>query len=203
MHVLAAAALALSTLVVPASDPPPEPVTAEVVTVLGGACPEGGLTISVDPKNTSFTLSSVGSGWVYVASGPGTTFRDERKPCLLGLRINPPEGYTYAVGTAEYSGYAHLEKGARARFEPYFYFQGMSETNRRQFQFEGPLFDNWYATHHVGMDELLYLPCGTKRNLNMNIEMRAYKGTSDRRLTNYLFRNAEQVTYALHWKKCS
>lgn len=203
MHAFAAAALVLAALAPTTDvDPPTEPVTAEVVNHLGRACPEGGFTISVAQDNRSFTLSSVGPGIVYAAAGARTTVRDWRKPCLIGLRVNAPEGYTYAVGSSSYRGFALLERGANATMRTSFYFQGQSTTHNRSFRFEGPRSDDWAREDRVGIDELVFHPCGAKRNLNMNIELQVARGTSDPDTTSYLFRDAGETTWDLHWSRC-
>lgn len=205
MHVFAASALVLAALAPSAPtvvDPPAEPVTAEVVASIGRGCPVGGFTAPVAPDNRSITLTSVGPGGAMATAGPGTTYQDERKPCHINLRVDVPAGYTYAVGGSEYRGFADLAKGASATLFFYGYFQGMSFFRERTYLFKSPYNDDWVREDRVGIESLVFQPCGTKRSLTLFVELRANKGTADPAATSFLYRDDSETTYALHWKRC-
>ncbi len=71
--------------------------------------------------------------------GPGAKPTDFRKNCQLSLIVHVPHGFTYAVASADYRGYAHLEKGANAMQKASYYFQGSSDTAARTHAFRAPV----------------------------------------------------------------
>src|SRR3712207_4673909 len=85
------------------STPPPGRITVNVVTVNGSGCPWGTAAVAVSPDNTAFTVTYSN----YMAKvGPGSTTTDWRKNCQINLRVNVPQGFTYAIAQADYRGFA-------------------------------------------------------------------------------------------------
>ena len=135
---LAAAALALSTIVIPpVADPPPTgQITIDVVTVNGSGCRIGTAAVAVSPDNKAFTVTYS----EYLAQvGPDARPTDFRKNCQLNLRVNVPSGFTYGIAQADYRGFAHLERGAKGTQRASYYFQGMSDNDQRTKTWNGAM----------------------------------------------------------------
>src|SRR5690606_11123961 len=127
-----------------------------------------------------------------------------RKNCQLSLTINVPSGFTYAVQSVDYRGYAYLARGATGFQQAGYYHQGSPETSYSSATFEGPYDDNWHARDSKEMAELVYAPCGEQRNLNINTELRVYRGNSDETsiMTMDSTDGAVSTIYHLAWKEC-
>lgn len=202
---LAATALAPSagaaTLLAPG---PTDKVTIDLVSVNGSGCRPGSAAIAVAPDNTAFTVTYS----EYLAQvGKGALPTDLRKNCQLALRVNVPQGFTYAVGKVDYRGFASLERGALGSQNAGYYFQGMSKTVSRNHKFRGPTKDNWQATDTVPLGSLQYKQCGEERNFNINTELRVDGGTSDTAATTSFMTmdstdGSLNSTYHFAWKKC-
>ncbi|MEV8533253.1 DUF4360 domain-containing protein [Streptomyces sp. NPDC051211] len=206
---LAAAALATTALAssagaaTPRAPEPADKVTIDVASVNGSGCRPGSASVAVAPDNTAFTVTYS----EYLAkAGADTKLPDGRKNCQLSLRMNVPQGYTYAVAQADYRGYANLAKGASGTQKASYYFQGMSESAGRSHKFDGALDDNWQVTDRAGLEAVVWSPCGAKRNFNINTEMRVDKGTSDPRTTSFMAMDSTDgsinTMYHFSWKKC-
>jgi hypothetical protein len=202
---LAAAALALSTIVVPpVADPPPTgQITIDVVTVNGSGCRLGTAAVAVSPDNKAFTVTYSD----YLAQvGPQSRPTDFRKNCQLNLKVNVPGGFTYGIAQADYRGFADLQKGAKGTVKASYYFQGMSDTDQRSKTLNGALSDNWQVTHKTDVASIVYHPCGEKRNFNINTELRVEKGTSDPKKTSFMAMDSTdgsiETIYHFAWKKC-
>jgi hypothetical protein len=206
--ITAAGAMMLSSLAGPAPaatpPPPPDEVSISVVTANGSGCPAGSATVDVSPDRRAFTVTYS----EYLAQvGVGTKPTDFRKNCQLALDVHIPHGFTYAVASADYRGYAHLERGATGTAVASYYFQGNSQTARAAHPFNGPFEDNWQTTDTVAVEALVFEPCGAQRNLNINTELRVKAGRSDpKKTTSFMSMDstdgAFSTVYQFAWKRC-
>ncbi|MFF2043541.1 DUF4360 domain-containing protein [Kitasatospora sp. NPDC058170] len=186
------------------STPPPDKIVIDVATVNGSGCPAGTAAVAVSPDNTAFTVTYS----QYVAQvGVGSKPTDFRKNCQLNLNVHVPQGFTYAIASADYRGFAHLEKGASAVQKANYYFQGSPQTASLSHQFTGRLDDSWQATDSVAVAALVWAPCGELRNFNINTELRVSAGTSDQtRTTSFMTMDSTDgsinTVYHLAWRQC-
>ncbi|HZG05916.1 MAG TPA: DUF4360 domain-containing protein [Streptomyces sp.] len=185
-------------------DAPTDKMVIEVVTVNGSGCPLGTAAVAVSPDNTAFTVTYSN----YLAQvGVGAKPTDFRKNCQLNLAVRVPQGFTYAVASVDYRGYAYLENGATATQKAHYYFQGQEETNEGIHNFKGPFDDNWQTNDVTPIGALVWAPCGELRNFNINTELRVNAGTSNtKETTSFIAMDSADgsvnTTYQLAWKKC-
>lgn len=210
LRTLTTAAAMLSTLGVAApvhAGPPPVPdemMIIDVVKANGSGCPGESAAITVSEDNKAFTVTySEYTAQVGPQSGP----LDFRKNCQLALDVKVPSGFTFAIATADYRGFASLRNGAWAEQNANYYFQGYSQTTRTQHRFKGPMEDGWQRTDRVGIASLNYLRCGDRRFLNINTELRVNRGWSDtRKHTSFISMDSTDAAintlYRVVWKKC-
>ncbi|QGV79987.1 DUF4360 domain-containing protein [Streptomyces ficellus] len=183
---------------------PPDKIVIEVATVNGSGCPQGTAAVAVALDNTAFTVTYSD----YLAQvGVGASPTDFRKNCQLSLIVHVPGGFTYAVASADYRGYAKLENGAHAVQKASYYFQGSPDTAQESHPFKGPYDNNWQATDQTDWGQLVWAPCGVKRNFNINTELRVSAGTSDPKKTNSFIAMDStdgdiKTVYRLAWKEC-
>ncbi|MEV7027276.1 DUF4360 domain-containing protein [Kitasatospora sp. NPDC093558] len=209
LRVLAATGVAASLFGSPAfgadSLPtPPDRIVIDVATINGSGCPAGTAAVAVSPDNTAFTVTYS----QYLAQiGVGSKPTDFRKNCQLNLRVHVPQGFTYAIASTDYRGYAHLENGAVGVQRAGYYFQGQAQTAYGTHRFTGPRDDNWQATDTVEVAALVWAPCGEERNFNINTELRVAAGTSDPSTTTSFMTmdstdGSINTVYHLAWKLC-
>ncbi|MFB7336377.1 DUF4360 domain-containing protein [Streptomyces adustus] len=205
-----AAAAALLTSALPAqaaspvfTDPPPDKIVITVATVNGSGCPQGTTAVAVSEDNTAFTVTY--SNYLAQAGGNSdpTAFR---KNCQLNLVVHVPQGFTYAIASADYRGFAALESGASATQRASYYFQGSPATAYRSHPFSGPLNDNWEATDSTDWAQLVWAPCGVQRNFNINTELRVNAGTSAPGKVSFMTMDSTDgdisTVYHMAWKDC-
>ncbi|MCG6498858.1 DUF4360 domain-containing protein [Kitasatospora sp. A2-31] len=183
---------------------PPDKIVIDVATVNGSGCPAGTAAVAVSTDNTAFTVTYSS----YLAQvGVGSKPTDFRKNCQLSLVVHVPQGFTYAIASADYRGFAHLEKGASGTQRANYYFQGQAQTAYQNHRFTGPTDDSWQATDVVDVAALVYAPCGEQRNFNINTELRVNAGTSDTsRTTSFMTMDSTDgdinTVYHMAWKHC-
>jgi hypothetical protein len=202
---LGALAVAAPAHAAPELAPKPDKMMViSVASANGSGCPKGSAAIQVSPDNTAFTVTYS----EYTASvGPKATPLDFRKNCQLLLDIKVPSGFTFAIASADYRGYASLRDGAYGEQNASYYFQGHSKTTMSQHKFKGPLEDDWQRTDQVAIASTSFLPCGEKRYLNINTDLRVNRGTSDtKKHTNFLSMDSTDAAintlYRVAWKSC-
>lgn len=185
-------------------DPPSEIITVDVVTVNGSGCPAGTASVAVSPDNTAFTVTYSN----YLAQvGVGALATDWRKNCQLSLLIHVPAGFTYAIASADYRGFASLEKGSTGFQRAGYYFQGSPTTTYSTHTFAAPFADDWHATDTTEVASLEWAPCGVARNFNLNSELRVLAGTSDtKNATSFMTMDsidgAVSTIFHFAWQEC-
>lgn len=186
------------------TDVPSEQVEVTLNTVNGSGCPSGTTAVAVNTDNTAFTVTY--SDYLAMV-GVGASPIDFRKNCQLNMTVDVPQGFTYAVASVDYRGYAYLEDGASGLQRAGYYFQGSSDTSYSNHEWEGPYDDNWQATDSTEWAELVWSPCGEQRNFNINTELRVYGGSSDTSSSTSLMTmdstdGAVSTVYHLTWERC-
>ncbi|MDT0345161.1 DUF4360 domain-containing protein [Streptomyces litchfieldiae] len=184
-------------------DAPTDRMVIEVVTVNGSGCPAGSAAIAVSEDNTAFTVTYSD----YLAQvGPDASPTDFRKNCQLNLAVRVPQGFTYAIASVDYRGYAYLENGASATQKAQYYFQGSPETDEFSHTFAGAFDDNWQASDVTDIESLVWAPCGEIRNFNINTELRVNAGTSSPADTSFIAMDSTDgdvnTTYQVSWMEC-
>lgn len=175
LTVAAAVALGAAVGVGPAAAaaadaPPSEKITVDVVAVNGSGCPAGTASTRVSPDNTGFHISYSS----FIARDGGTaTPTAFRRNCQVGVQVHVPQGFTYAVASAEYRGRVALASSASALQRNNYYFQGVGETNNVvEHNFYGALNGAWRTKDVTAVTDLVYAPCGRDIILNINSELR-------------------------------
>jgi hypothetical protein len=61
----------------------------------------------------------------YIASiGPGIAITENRKNCQLNVELLYPGGFQYSILSADYRGYAAVQKGVTGTLKSTYYFSG-------------------------------------------------------------------------------
>ncbi|MEV6304338.1 DUF4360 domain-containing protein [Actinoplanes sp. NPDC051861] len=148
-------------------------ITVEVIANNGSGCAPGTASVVGNPDDTGFRVRYRN----FVAkAGPDTSVLERRKNCQLSVLVTIPDGWTVAIASASYRGKAHLLAGASGLQRTSYYWQGSSESERKDLPLTGPLNGQW-ATWDVA-PVLTYAPCDTQRVLNVNTELRVDAGDS-------------------------
>jgi hypothetical protein len=186
------------------TDVPTEQMAIEVLTVNGSGCEPGTAAVAVSADNTAFTVTY--SDYLAMV-GVGASPTDFRKNCQLNLAVQVPSGFTYAIASVDYRGYAFLEQGATGQQRASYYFQGSPSTAEHSETFTGAMDDNWTVTDVTELPALVWAPCGELRNFNINTELRVSAGTSDpSKTTSFMMMDSTdgeiETEYQLAWREC-
>ena len=180
----------------------PDGVTIEIATVNGSGCPEGTAAVAVSDDKEAFTVTY--SDYMAVTGGSSSP-TDFRKNCQINMKVHVPQGFTYAIASADYRGFAFLQPGATALERASYYFQGMPQTSAISHSLRGEYIDNWQFTDVNDVAQLVFKPCGEERNFNINTELRVFGG-ADPSKTSFISMDSTdgtlKTTYHFAWKTC-
>jgi hypothetical protein len=109
--------------------------------------------------------------------------------------VNHPETMTYAIAKAEYRGYKSLLADGRAEFRGVYYFSGNKDTRDQTHLIPGGE-GNWQIAVEVPPADLVYLPCGQQRQLNMVTRLVAFQGAGNEDKSNYISMESTDSTVA-------
>jgi hypothetical protein len=186
-----------------ADAPPADRIVLDVQSVNGSGCPPGTAGIAVLSDNTGFRVTY---REFLARAGGSVDPTDFRKNCQLSLLVHVPQGFTFAIASAEYRGRARLESGASALQRTNYYFQGSPSNHYVDHSFAGPLSALWETRDVTPVAELVYAPCGEYRGLNVNTELRVDEGSQNANKTSSMsMRSSEgnvDTIYNFHWKHC-
>ncbi|MUN41099.1 DUF4360 domain-containing protein [Actinomadura litoris] len=179
----------------------PEGASIEVVSVNGSGCAKGSGTVVMSEDRTGFTVNH-SRDLAYAGNGAPVTA--SRKNCQISLLVKAPHDYTYAIGGADYRGFAGLERGASVRLRTRYYFQGLRDDSKVDHALQGPYFDGWQFTDVISTPHLAYKACGEDRALNINTELRVDPGTSgsDKMSFVSMESTSSSARYDFAWKRC-
>jgi hypothetical protein len=185
--------LATSSAFAQSPSGPPDHFTIDIVQVIGSGC--GSPTdyaVSISADKTAFTVGYANYA-VYSGIDPATNrthkLQDNRKNCLIGVRVNVPGGFTFGIAEADMRGYMSLRPRSNPVAITSFWFQGLAPTmpishvlrNNAFDMFGNPVsfplgtdtvdFVSWQTTDITPIASLIYNPCGAQRNLNVNTQL--------------------------------
>lgn len=179
----------------------PNNVYIENLAYNGSGCPPESAVLNLADDAQAFTL--IFSEYEAYA-GPRVALTESRRNCQVNVTLHVPQGFTYAIASADYRGYANLQKGAKGLLKASYYFQGQPLTGSLQTPFNGPFANDWQVHHEAGVAALVWAPCGVSRSLNINTQVRIDKGNSTGESVMNMDSHDGKVEtlYRLAWKKC-
>lgn len=185
-----------------AVDPPPS-VRIRSISWAGSGCPAGTVAANVAPDLTAFTLLFDS----YVADlGPGLSLSRSRKNCQILVDLDFPQGWSYSVFSVDYRGFANLQRGVSGIQQSLYYFQGELRTGRLQTILNGPWVGDYQIRDVLGLEALVWSPCGAQRALNINssirLENRSGGSSAQGLLTTDSIDGTVKLIYGLQWRRC-
>jgi hypothetical protein len=195
------AASIFSLLISQAALSAPSGVRIQGISYAGSGCSAGTISGKLSRDFTSFALYMHD----FVAeTGSRIPFSAKRKNCMLSVDLYVPAGWSYSIAEVEYKGYVDLDRGVTATQASSYYFQGSSLTSRLSTIMKGPKQASYTIKDILGIEALVWSPCGATRALNINaqVSLQSTNRSAFGLITLDRIRgNIEQV-YGLKWKRC-
>jgi hypothetical protein len=139
--------------------------TVVVNTINGTGCPANTATATVLPDGAGIQVAYTSA--FTAKAGTGSTPLQFRRNCQLNITLTSTD-QRYTVSTANHQGSVTLPVGGVALQRNTYYLQGDSIGTPVDHTANGPLSEAWSVTD----TSPFAAPCGTTRNLNINMELR-------------------------------
>ena len=98
--------------------------------------------------------------------------KEARKICQINFDLDYPNGWSFAIDSVDYRGYASLDRGVTAVMSTSSYYSGVTPIMRLQSTFRGPSNADYQVRDQIGVSSHLWSPCGANRALNLNTQLR-------------------------------
>ncbi|KAI8910543.1 hypothetical protein PhCBS80983_g02660 [Powellomyces hirtus] len=136
--------------------------------------------------------------------GPGVSVVETRKNCQLNIQMHIPGGWQYSIASADFRGWAALDKGVTGRQQSIYYFQGDDHTTITQATLRGPAQKNYNLRDQIALESTSWSPCGEDRPMNINtaIFLSSTNPKSSGQLTTDSIDGKVVQKYQFQWKKC-
>lgn len=195
----------------------PPGVRVQDIQAVGTGCPVGSYSATISPDGQAFSVLL--DNFVAESSMQNPI---SRLSCELKVSFAVPAGWTFAVFSADYRGFAYAEPGTVAVHQALYSFDGSKPQNERpgykngktysfrSQEFHGPYNDNYYI--HYDLDHRLapWAPCNNSatqtlfvttflmsRNFNLNSQISA-QITLDS-----IDGQVQSQSYQLAWRTCA
>ncbi len=167
----------------------------------GSGCPAGSARAVVAPDLKSFTM--IFDRYIVNAQGSNSI---DRKNCQILINFQFPQGWSYSIARMDYRGFYNLSAGASGSQQALYYFQGNLQQARLNTIFRGPTSGDYTISDTLGINNLVWSPCGSISGLNVNTYLLAQVGPNNPNgyamLTTDSADGSVQTTYSLQWQKC-
>ena len=166
----------------------------------GNGCPAG--TASVTLGTDAKTLSILFDQFMVEAGGANPSLA--RKSCNITIPIHVPSGFSVSVLRVDYRGYVSLPTAAQARLSAEYFFAGTNAIRYEQV-FNGVTDKDYTFTNNLGIEAIVWTPCGASPNLRVNAAMLVKSNRfNDNALATVDSADFKAgMIYQLQWKRCT
>ncbi len=162
----------------------------------GTGCPAGSASVTLSPDQKALTLI-----FDQFAAQVDRYKKLDRKSCNIAIPVHVPQGYSISIITADYRGYVTLPVGAQARFSAEYFFAGQRGP-RAERTFVGYQDTDYLITNNLGIEALVWSPCGADVNLRVNSAMALRTTGQDALATVDTADFKAGIVYKIQWKLC-
>ena len=94
----------------------------------------------------------------------------DRKSCNVAIPVHVPSGFSISIISADYRGFVSLPRNATAKLQAEYFFAGM-QGPRYIKDFNGRTDNDYTFTNQLGVQAMVWSPCGADVNLRVNASM--------------------------------
>ncbi|KAL1599313.1 hypothetical protein SLS59_006330 [Nothophoma quercina] len=180
------------------SIPPPSFKITNVISG-GTGCPQG----SIDVSWTDNKILPINFGKEFIAAvGPKAEIADSRKFCQLNLALEYSAGYSFAIYSADYAGFAALDTGVSGTVKSTYYFSGQTDQASSALTLTGPT-KAWFKKQ----DDIalaVWSPCSGDALFNVDASVALTPLASEKSGYLGIAKESGRLSSNLYvqWKKC-
>lgn len=134
----------------------------------GSGCPMGTASATLSPDSS--TLSILFDSF-QVEAGPGVGKTIGQKSCNIAVPIQVPNGYSFSIIAVDYRGFVSLPQRATAQLRSEYFLGAGNRGIVSSRQFVGRQDTSYLVENRLGMEAVVWSPCGASTNLRVNTSM--------------------------------
>lgn len=165
----------------------------------GNGCPAGSAsaTLSPDSKQLSILFDS------FMAEAGSNGKMLERKSCNVAIPVHVPQGFSVSVLKIDYRGFVSIPVGGQGQFNVEYFFAGQKGPAFRK-TFVGGTESDYTLTNTLGVQALIWSPCGKDVNLRVNASTLAKSNRyyEDALATVDSMDVDAGIVYLFQWRQC-
>ena len=167
----------------------------------GSGCPQFTVSKMMSPDGKAFTLLFD----QFIAEvGPMAPITASRKACQITVPLQFPAGWTYAISSFDYRGFAELDPGVSGTQTATYYFMGESRQGQSRSMLYGPTNQDYHFHDDIAVAAMVWEPCGRQLPLNIKADVRlmSYNRYASGMMTIDSIDGKIAMTYGLTWRRC-
>jgi hypothetical protein len=137
------------------------------VTYHGDGCPDGTAVTTVSPDAQAFTIAF---SQFAVSVGPDSAGPSHAQ-CHLHLMVSVPKGWSYAVDSVDYVGYASLDAGVTGSRRSSYHLSGETPEKTATYTWPGGFSDEYFVQDVGAGAPLDWSKCGGGKNLLIDTQL--------------------------------
>lgn len=194
----------------------PNQISISQVRAQGRGCSSGTFAANISPDGAAFSLLLDN----YQAESNGNMTL-ERKDCQIQIDIKIDPGWSFAVVSADYRGFAHVEAGSVVTHQAIYSFDGSRPLNEkpgfengkgyafRSQEIRGPFLDNYFIRNEIQTQLAPWSPCNIAGQQTLFISTYLMARTLTHLTQSTATINLDSVdgalqaqNYKLQWRRC-
>jgi hypothetical protein len=166
----------------------------------GTGCPNGSASATLTPDGKS--LSIIFDSFVTEA-GPQSGKTLDRKNCDIAIPVHVPQGFSLSVIAVDYRGFVSLpNRQASARLSAEYFIGGMRGPVFNK-QFNGAQDTDYISSHDLGLQAVVWSPCGADVNLRAKVGMLLKNNSFDDAMATVDSADINAgIIYQFQWRSC-
>lgn len=185
----------------------PEFVKIKSVSFAGSGCPPDTSSLVFDP-DTPDIFSLIFSDYI-AAVGKGIPITEMRKNCIIIVRLQFPQGWSFTLFDATYNGFYSLDKKVYATQRSDYFFEGEEHDKSVFYSTFGSsnkaVEDVYEFTDSLPLKDFVWSPCGKERGLVLKTQVYVNNQKNKKGegiITTDLITGLVEHKYGIQWKKC-
>jgi hypothetical protein len=165
----------------------------------GTGCPAGSASVALSPDQSA--LSILFDQYVVEAGGSRPI---DRKNCNIAIPVKVPGGYSLSVFAIDYRGFTALPRNGRAQLNVEYFLAGGGRGVRTSKTFRGPIVSDYLKSDNLGLEAIVWTPCGADTVLRANTTMMAQSNSArEQALATVDSADVQAgLIYHFQWKRC-
>lgn len=193
--------LSSSVLALASSRPPTgaNGVRVDSVTYSGNGCPNGTAAVALSLDAQAFTVSF---SQFAAAVGPGVSPAENERTCQLHVKLTVPPGWSYALASVDYRGYAALDSSVTALRQSTYHITGESPEKSPSSTFRGAYEDDYFVRDLGAAAPTYWSACGKGKNLKIKTQLKIDNKTNPTGTGIFTVDVVDGEVYHLIWRNC-